>query len=333
MRVRRLDGLRYSITLDFTDRLSKLKIIFESDPRRDREENWFNHTIIVYPLKASAFCLKACMCEREGVRWCIHKLLLVWSLLRGLIFHTPSFGYIHLRPPRLIGVDVQRVCGQGRLCAGHLDIDWCRFCAEECRVQYKNRLRQSHKFSDQRNQGNREDREKEWKSQLGIEAPGYELLFYRPVNMTNDMYIHTWAVLTTAVMQRSLWQNSMVKDLWSLWRCVHYWNSVIRYWSHCVFYRMSLELAFFHSKSFREWAEGISLLLCAPGDVVGTCGGAVFVHELLNHLTRVIQLVEVVLEICPPFWTARGRPPSSSAYHTDDRYAQTTRSEGEENRD
>lgn len=36
--------------------------------------------------------------------------------------------------------------------------------------------------------------------------------------------------------------------------------------------------------------------MCAPGDVVGTCGGAVFVHELLNHLTRVIQLVEVVLE-------------------------------------
>ncbi len=152
---------------------------------------------------------------------CIHKLLLVWSLLRGLIFHTPSYGYIHLRPPSLIGVDVQCVCGQGSLWAGHLDIDWYRFCAEECRVQYKNRLRWSHKFSVQRNQGNREEREKEWKLQLGIEAAGYEELFYRPVNMTNDMYIHT--------------------------RAVHYWKSVIRYWSHGVFYTMSLELAFCHS--------------------------------------------------------------------------------------
>lgn len=131
---------------------------------------WFNHTIIVYPLKASAFCLKACMREREGVRWCIHKLLRVWSFLRGLIFHTPSYGYIHLRPPSLIGVDVQNVCGQGSLCAGHLDVDWCRLCAEECRVQYKNRLRQSHKFSDQRKE-NRGERER---LQLGIEAQNYE---------------------------------------------------------------------------------------------------------------------------------------------------------------
>lgn len=41
---------------------------------------------------------------------------------------------------------------------------------------------------------------------------------------------------------------------------------------------------------------GFSLLLCAPGDVVGTRGGAVLIHKLLNHLTRVIQLVKVVLE-------------------------------------
>lgn len=48
--------------------------------------------------------------------------------------------------------------------------------------------------------------------------------------------------------------------------------------------------------AFRKRAKVFSLLLCAPGDVVGTCGGAVFVHELLNHLARVIQLVKVVLE-------------------------------------
>lgn len=164
------------------------------------------------------------MREREGVRWCIHKLLLVWSLLRGLIFHTPSYGYIHLRPPSLIGVDVQRVCGQGSLCAGHLDVDWCRFCAEECRVQYKNRLRQSHKFSDQRNREERErERELKWKLQLRIEAPGYEELFYRPVHMTNDIYIqyiHKWfsphCSLASERFMESLEEHSLLKFCYSL---------------------------------------------------------------------------------------------------------------------
>lgn len=157
------------------------------------------------------------MREREGVRWCIHKLLLVWSFLRGLIFHTPSYGYIHLRPPSLIGVDVQHVCGQGSLCAGHLDIDWCRLCAEECRVQYKNRLRRSHKFSDQR----KEIGEKEkFKLQLRIEAPNYGRL-WRNSMTSHERFIDT-----------------------SLKKCIHYWNSVICSWSHCVFYRMSLEVFF-----------------------------------------------------------------------------------------
>lgn len=39
-----------------------------------------------------------------------------------------------------------------------------------------------------------------------------------------------------------------------------------------------------------------SLLLRAPGDVVGPRSRAVFVHQLLHHFTRVVQFVEVVLE-------------------------------------
>lgn len=53
----------------------------------------------------------------------------------------------------------------------------------------------------------------------------------------------------------------------------------------CIFYRMSFGVV-----------KEVSLLLCAPGDVVGTCGGAVLVHQLLNHFSRVIQLIKVVLE-------------------------------------
>jgi len=39
-----------------------------------------------------------------------------------------------------------------------------------------------------------------------------------------------------------------------------------------------------------------SMLLRAPGDVVGPGGRAVLVDQLLDHLARVVQLVEVVLE-------------------------------------
>lgn len=39
-----------------------------------------------------------------------------------------------------------------------------------------------------------------------------------------------------------------------------------------------------------------SLLLRAPGDVVGPRGCAVLVDQVLHHLPRVVQLVEVVLE-------------------------------------
>lgn len=39
-----------------------------------------------------------------------------------------------------------------------------------------------------------------------------------------------------------------------------------------------------------------SLFLRAPGNVVRPCGCAVLVYQLLDHFTRVIQLIKVVLE-------------------------------------
>lgn len=45
------------------------------------------------------------------------------------------------------------------------------------------------------------------------------------------------------------------------------------------------------------WRQRLrSLLLRSPGDVVGPRGRAVLVHQLLHHLSRVVQLVKVVLE-------------------------------------
>lgn len=39
-----------------------------------------------------------------------------------------------------------------------------------------------------------------------------------------------------------------------------------------------------------------SLFLRSPGNIVGPRGRAVLVHQLLDHLSRVVQLVKVVLE-------------------------------------
>jgi len=40
----------------------------------------------------------------------------------------------------------------------------------------------------------------------------------------------------------------------------------------------------------------MSLLLCAPGDVVRARGCVVLIDQLLHDLPRVVQLIEVVLE-------------------------------------
>lgn len=47
---------------------------------------------------------------------------------------------------------------------------------------------------------------------------------------------------------------------------------------------------------FQRFKSVRSLLLCAPGDVVGPRGGVVLVYQLLDHFPRVVQLVKVLLE-------------------------------------